>query len=115
MNHEVDVGSADWPLDDGLVERLIAAQFPRLAPVRVTRRYGGMDHHAVEIGSAWIFRFPKRAECEPLLRRELALLPHVAPIVPVQVPLYEFIGAPTSDFPFVFAGYRKLSGVPAID
>src|SRR3954468_11098331 len=103
MSDEPDIGSADRPLDDDLARRLIAAQFPRLGPVRVTGRSGGVDHHAIEVDAAWIVRFPKRAECEPMLRRELMLLPHVAPLVPIPVPVYELVGAPTPDFPFLFA------------
>lgn len=115
MNDQPDTGPEDVPLDDDLARRLISAQFPRLGPVRITARYGGVDHHAVEVDAAWIFRFPKRAECAPMLVRELALLPHVAPLFTLPVPHYEFVGAPTPDFPFAFAGYRKLAGTPAID
>jgi aminoglycoside phosphotransferase (APT) family kinase protein len=74
-----------------------------------------MDHHAVELDAAWIFRFPKRAESERALLRELRLLPVVAPLLRIAVPVYQFFGAPTSDFPYAFAGYRKLAGTPAIE
>lgn len=105
----------DLPLEDGLAERLIGTQFPSLGSIRVSARHGGVDHHAVEINDTWIFRFPKRAECEAMLSRELRLLPELASFMPVQVPEYEFIGAPSHEFPCLFAGYRKLPGTPAIE
>ena len=102
------------PFDDALARHLVATQFPGLGPIRVTACYGGMDHHAVEINSSWIVRFSKRAECEPMLLRELTLLPAIAPRLSVPVPRYELVGTATPAYPCVFAGYRKLAGVPAI-
>ena len=102
-------------LDDPRALQLIAAAFPSLRPAQVTGRYGGMDHHAVEVDGAWIFRFPKTAESATLLPRELRLLPAVGPLVPVAVPRYEWAARPTAAVPFTFAGYRKLAGVPALD
>lgn len=106
---------ADFPLDDRLAQSLIVAQFPALRPVRISARYEGMDHHAVEINGSWIFRFPKRAEGEPMLARELQLLPEITPRIRVQAPRYEFIGVSSHDFPCIFAGYRKIAGTPALD
>lgn len=106
---------ADLPFDDHLAQALVGAQFPALRPVRVSARYEGMDHHALEINGTWIFRFPKRTECEPMLARELRLLQKFAPIIPVPVPRYEFIGRPSHDFPCLFAGYRKIDGISALD
>jgi aminoglycoside 2''-phosphotransferase len=112
---ELGQGSLDRALDNALAERLIASQFAEIGPPRITGRYGGMDHHAVEIDDAWIFRFPKRAECEPMLLRELRLLPHIEGLIPVQVPAYRCIGKPTPEYPWTFVGYRKLAGTPAIE
>src|SRR5690348_694214 len=103
-----DSAADDLPLDDDLARRLITAQFPALGPVQVTGRYGGMDHHAVEVDGVWIFRFPKRPECEPMLRRELKLLPAIVARLPVAVPRYKHVGSATADYPCAFAGYRKL-------
>jgi aminoglycoside phosphotransferase (APT) family kinase protein len=104
----------DRPLTDPIVAELIATQFPELAPVSVTARHEGMDNEALEINGEWVFRFPKRAECEAPLRAELALLPRLSPRVPVPVPQHRFVGTPGPLFPYLFAGYRKLPGTPAI-
>src|SRR5262249_6388130 len=115
LRMDVQASDPDRPLSNEMAHDLIAAQFPQLGPGRVTGRYGGMDHHAVELDATWIFRFPKRGECERALLRELKLLPVVAPLLGIPVPVYQFFGAPTSDFPYSFAGYRKLAGTPAIE
>ena len=114
MTDESGRWGADWPIDDDMVRRLIASQFPGLGPVRATGRDGGTDIHAVEINSAWIFRFPKRPECTPMLRRELTLLPHVAPVVFVPVPGYEFAG-PDPGLPLRVRRIPQARGTPAID
>jgi len=102
-------------LSDELASHLVATSFPELGVIQVTERYEGMDHFAVEMNQEWIFRFPKTAESAPMLPRELRLLPIVAPVLPVAVPRYEWVSPPLSDFPFTFAGYRKLGGTPAIE
>jgi aminoglycoside phosphotransferase (APT) family kinase protein len=105
---------SDRPLNDQIVTSLVASQFPELSGARVTGWDEGADNEAVEINGEWVFRFPKRAECESHLRSELALLPHLAPRLPVPVPQYRFVGTPGPLFPYLFAGYRKLRGTPAI-
>jgi aminoglycoside phosphotransferase (APT) family kinase protein len=102
------------PLSDVLARRLIAEHFPQLGAIRVTGRDHGVDHYAVEIDGVWIFRFPKRAEYEPALRRELDLLRELGPRLAVPVPRYEHLGVGTPAFPSIFAGYRTLAGTPAI-
>ncbi len=105
--------SSDRPLSDETARQLIESQFPRLAPVRVTARAQGWDNEAVEVNGEWMFRFPKRADAAPDVERELRLLARLAPRLPLPVPRYEFFGRATREFPYAFAGYRKLAGVPA--
>ena len=107
--------SAERVLTNQAVVSLIAAQFPVLSPVHVTARHEGWDNEAFEINGEWIFRFPKRADGELPLKRELALLPRLSTVVPLPVPAYQLIGQPCALFPCVFAGYLKLDGTPAID
>ena len=114
MTDELGTGSVDWPLDDELARHLVSSQFPELGPVTVTGRYSGVDHYAVELDALWIFRFPKRPDSEPMLAREMRLLPAIGPLLPIAVPRYQFAGTATPAYPFAFAGYRKLTGTPAI-
>ena len=103
----------DRDLTDELARELIESQFPQLAPARVTNRAQGWDNEALEINGEWIFRFPKRADAALDLERELQLLPQIASRLPLAIPRYEFFGRATVAFPYLFAGYRKLSGTPA--
>jgi aminoglycoside 2''-phosphotransferase len=98
-----------------MVSLLVAEQFPPLTPVFVTARYEGCDNQAFEVNDEWIFRFPKRADGELPLKREIALLSRVSAAVAIPVPEYRFIAKPGPVFPYMFAGYPKLKGTPAIE
>ncbi|MEZ4651582.1 MAG: phosphotransferase [Candidatus Eisenbacteria bacterium] len=58
----------------------------------------------------WVFRFPRREVAAPLLVNELAVLPRIAPNLPLPIPVPTLRGGPTGSYPWVFAGYRKLAG-----
>jgi aminoglycoside phosphotransferase (APT) family kinase protein len=74
-----------------------------------------MDSTAFEVNAKWIFRFPMRASVERQLFVERALLPVIAPQLPLAIPAFTFAGAPDVDFPMHFAGYAKLPGKPAVE
>lgn len=112
---KVSPWAAAHSLSNDTVSTLVADQFSVLRPARVTGRYEGWDNEAFEINNQWIFRFPKRAEGELLLRREIALLPRLSKTLPLPVPEYSFIGTPGPAYPYAFAGYEKLNGIPAIE
>lgn len=61
-----------------------------------------------------MFRFPKRPDVERQLFIERAVLPFLAERTSVPVPAFSFHGVPSALFPMHFAGYEKLTGVPAI-
>ena len=61
-----------------------------------------------------MFRFPKRPDVERQLFIERAVLPFLAERTAVPVPAFSFHGVPSGPFPMHFAGYEKLTGVPAI-
>lgn len=96
-----------------LAAALIASQFPELAPPRLGARHAGWDNTVYEVDDAWIFRFPRREVAVPLLRLEIRALPRLAPALPVAVAVPELVGEPTDDYPWPFAGYRKLRGASA--
>ena len=94
--------------------RVIDAQFPDLAPARVRWLGEGCDSVAFEVNDVWVFRFPRRDDVDAQLAIEAALLPVIAPRLPLAVPLFEYIGRADALHQRGFAGYRKLPGVPAI-
>ena len=91
----------------------ILAQFPSLAPLVVEPMGEGWDNTAFLVNDTYVFRFPRRTFAVPLLAREIALLPLIAPHVPLAIPVPEFVGAPTETDPWPFAGYRRIGGVTA--
>ena len=92
----------------------IAEQFPELAPVSARYLGEGCDSVALLVNDAWVFRFPKTAEVEAQLAIESALLPELAPRLPLEIPRFEFHGRPGAHFPHRFVGYRRITGAPAI-
>lgn len=88
----------------------IVAQFPALAPVTIEPFSEGWDNVAFLVNGTFVFRFPRRASTAPLLAREVALLPLIAPCVPLAIPAPQCVGAPTRTSPWPFAGYRRIEG-----
>ena len=78
------------------------------------RRVGnGWDNAAYLVEERFIFRFPQRSSAGPLMARENALLPLVAPQVPLKIPVPRFMGSPQEGYPYPFNGYEILLGVTA--
>jgi aminoglycoside phosphotransferase (APT) family kinase protein len=48
---------------------------------------GGWDNHAELVAGRWVDRTPRRPDTEPQLLREAALLPWLAPLLPLPVPV----------------------------
>jgi len=102
--------SAEREVDAALARSLIEEQFPQLAPARVRLLGEGWDNAAFLADEEWVFRFPRRQIAVPLLQNEVRLLPRIAGLLPLPVPLPELIGAPEERFPWPFAGHRLLPG-----
>lgn len=94
--------------------KLIAEQFPQLAPIHVTYLGEGYDSTAYDVNGSWVFRFPKRADVEQQLLIEHRVLPVLGKHVPLPIPSPRFLGQPTPEFPRHFAAYPKLPGLPGI-
>lgn len=92
---------------------LVATQFPALAPRRVRRVGEGWDNVAYVVDERYVFRFPRRGIAAALIEQECAILPLLAPVLPLAVPEPRFIGRPGGEYPWPFAGYEVLSGAPA--
>ncbi|MGO8672628.1 MAG: phosphotransferase [Capsulimonadaceae bacterium] len=90
--------------------RLMESQFPSLAPATAIPMGAGWDNTAFEVNGAYVFRFPRREAALLGLRFEAAVLPSLAPRMPVPIPHPEFFGVPDPAYPFPFVGYRKIDG-----
>jgi aminoglycoside phosphotransferase (APT) family kinase protein len=93
---------------------LIEQQFPALRPVTAVDLGEGCDSIAVEVNGRFVFRFPKRADVEQQLAIEARILPELARTSPLSIPVFQFFGEPSAEWPRHFVGYPKLPGRPAI-
>jgi aminoglycoside phosphotransferase (APT) family kinase protein len=104
----------DWRpevvVDAARARRLIDAQFPELAVRDVRLLSEGWDSTVFAVDGTWVFRFPRREIVLPGFEVELALLPRLAPFLPVAIPVATHVGAPTEDFAWPFAGSRLIPG-----
>jgi aminoglycoside phosphotransferase (APT) family kinase protein len=70
----------------------------------------GWDNRVWLVDERWTFRFPRRAIVVPGLERELDVLPLLAPLLPLAVPVPVFRGRPAEEYPWPFAGSPFLPG-----
>ena len=89
--------------------RLVGEQFPELRGAPVRPLAAGWDNTVVLVGPV-LFRFPRREVAVPLLARELAVLPLIAPRLPLPVPVPTHVGRPAGDYPWPFWGAAPLPG-----
>jgi aminoglycoside phosphotransferase (APT) family kinase protein len=101
-------------VDSESARALVREQFG-LSAASVEIVAAGWDYTVCRIDSEWAFRFPRREVVVEPLRRELQVLPTLAPLLPVQVPTPVFLGAPGDRFPWPFYGSRWLPGGEAAE
>jgi aminoglycoside 2''-phosphotransferase len=73
----------------------------------------GTDSAAFRVDGDWVVRFPLVPDAQGTLATELALLPALAPALPVAVPHPEHVAE--RDGRLVFAAYRAVEGEPLSD
>jgi aminoglycoside phosphotransferase (APT) family kinase protein len=102
--------SAEILVDADLARRLIRGQFPEL-PVRTLRLIAeGWDNTVWLVDEEWAFRFPRRAIAIPGVGHELAVLPVLAPLLPLAIPVPAFVGGPAEGYEWPFFGSRLIDG-----
>jgi aminoglycoside phosphotransferase (APT) family kinase protein len=101
---------ADVAIDASLVRALLEEQFPELDASSARLLAEGWDNAVWLVEERWAFRFPRREIAVPLVARELAVLPRLAPLLPIPVPAPELIGTPGERFPWPFFGAALLPG-----
>jgi aminoglycoside phosphotransferase (APT) family kinase protein len=103
------IWTAEVTVDERLARRLVS-QFPKL-PLRSIRPLSeGWDYAIWVVDEEWAFRFPRREMVIAGLERELAVVPTLAPVLPLPVPAAVYVGTPTDEFPWPFFGSRLLPG-----
>ncbi|MGE5135623.1 MAG: aminoglycoside phosphotransferase family protein [Gemmatimonadota bacterium] len=100
-------------IDAGLVRRLLAAQFPRLAGLPVSEVPSTGTVNAIfRLGGELCVRLPRLREYAGDIDREWRCLPLLAPHLPLRIPEPVELGQPGSGFPFRWAVYRWIGGRP---
>lgn len=100
-------------VDEALASRLIRQQFPSVVFDQVKLLGEGWDNTVYVVDAQYVFRFPRRELAVELLQNESHALPLLANALPLRVPKLLFLGRPSDDFGWPFAGYEFLSEIPA--
>lgn len=99
------------PLDDDLVRRLVAAQFPQWAGLPVRRWPSGGTVNAVyRLGADLMVRLPLGSGGAEDVAMEQRWLPQLAPLLPAAVPDVLGAGRPGEDYPWPWSVHRWLPG-----
>ncbi|MGW5849015.1 aminoglycoside phosphotransferase family protein [Streptomyces sp. NPDC055254] len=99
------------PVDEDLVRRLVAGQFPQWAKPAVARfPSGGTVNAMFRLGDGMVVRLPLRAGGTEDVEREREWLPRLAARLPTAVPEVLGAGAPAEGYPWPWSVYRWLTG-----
>lgn len=102
--------SAEVTVGRELARRLIREQFPELE-LRSLRLLGeGWDNTVWLVDDEWVFSFPRRSVAVPGIENEIAVLPLLAPQLPLPIPNPTFLGRPSEEFRWPFYGRAFLPG-----
>jgi len=101
-------------IDDALVRRLVAEQFPQWSelPVRAVMP-GGWDNRTFRLGDDLLIRLPSSAAYAEQVAKEQQWLPRLAPSLPLAIPTPVTLGQPSQDYPWHWSVYCWLDGEPA--
>lgn len=105
-------------IDDALVRRLLAEQFPEWGDLPLRRvEPSGTDNAIFRLGDGLSVRLARRRGPTEAGGKEIEWLPKLAPLVPVELPLPVAQGRPTRDYPWFWDVYTWLEGesVPVAD
>lgn len=105
--------TADIEVDAERAAAWIARRFPDLAGLPLIPAGEGWDNVLFRVGPELVFRIPRRKLGAELMGFELAVLPHLAPHLPLQIPAPILRAEPGEDTPYPFAGYRWIEGTTA--
>ncbi len=102
--------AAEVMVDEALARRLIGAQFPELELSSVRLIGQGWDATVWLVDEQCVFRFPRREAVIPGLLGEVSLLPRLASLLPLPIPVPAYLGEPSSDYRWPFYGAPFIPG-----
>ena len=102
--------TAEVTVDEALARRLIGEQFSELEVGSLRLLGAGWDTTVWLVDEEWVFRFPRREVVLPGLENEIAVLPRLAPLLPLPIPVPTLLGEPSEAFEWPFYGAPFLPG-----
>jgi aminoglycoside phosphotransferase (APT) family kinase protein len=105
----VPVWEAEIVVDEPLARRLLQ-QFPELETQTLRALGYGWDYTIWVVDERYAFRFPRREMVVAGTEREIAILPKLAPLLPLPIPEPLFVGCPTDEYSWPFFGSPFLPG-----
>ncbi|QNE76462.1 phosphotransferase [Streptomyces finlayi] len=98
-------------VDAALVGRLVAAQFPQWARLPVSAiRSAGTDNAMYRLGEDMAVRLPRVPRAAGQVAKEQRWLPHLAPHLPLAVPVPLGLGEPGEGYELPWSVYGWLDG-----
>ncbi|HHT9950389.1 TPA: aminoglycoside phosphotransferase family protein [Legionella pneumophila] len=98
-------------IDEKLVCRLIASQFPHYSKLPVSPvAVGGWDNRTFHLGKDMLVRLPSAEQYELQVEKEQQWLPQLASLLPVSIPTPLAKGMPGEGYPWKWSIYRWLEG-----
>ncbi|OLZ57647.1 aminoglycoside phosphotransferase family protein [Amycolatopsis keratiniphila] len=98
-------------VDENLVRKLIAEQFPRWAGQAIARwPSGGTVNAMFRLGDDMVVRLPLTKSGAKDVALEQKWLPRIAPRLPTPIPEVLGAGAPAGEYPWPWSVYRWLPG-----
>jgi len=105
------IWDAELVIDEKLVRRLIAE--PAVESLRLLSE--GWDRSVWLVNERLVFAFPRREAVVAPIEREIALLPRLAPLLPLPITQPMFVGEPSEAYPWPFFGAAFLPGQELCD
>lgn len=104
--------AAEVDVDEALVRRLLAEQFPELAALPLSPLAFGWDNAVLRLGDDLVVRLPRREASAVLVEHEQRWLPGLAASLPLPVPVPLLAGRPSADvgYPWSWSVCPWLSG-----
>ncbi len=102
--------AAEVAVDEPLVRRLLAAQFPAGAGLPLRLEANGWDNAIFRLGPELAVRLPRRQASAELVLNEQQWLPVLAPGLPLPVPAPVLAGRPGDGYPWPWSVVPWLPG-----
>jgi len=113
---QVKMHEGEIDIDIPLVKRLLAEQFPQLAKRTITVvRSTGTVNAIYRLDDDLYLRLPRVPAWAQSIEREWTWLPKLAPHISLSIPQPLAQGKPTNWYPYPWAVYRWLEGLPYQD